>query len=91
MDGKLVWKTELNGTFCESSPTFQDGFMYVATGTVKESISTCGHMIKITAENGTKVWTAKLPNAPAGSSPAKIGDRVFVCCSNLAIGARTGR
>lgn len=86
MEGKQVWMTTLSGTFCESSPTFQDGFIYVATGIMSNGRSSGGNLYKIKADDGSKVWTARLPNAPATASPTKIGNKVFIFCSNLSIG-----
>lgn len=86
MEGKQVWMTTLSGTFCESSPTFQDGFIYVATGIMSGGSSSGGNLYKIKADDGSKVWIAKLPNAPATASPTKIGNKVFIFCSNLSIG-----
>lgn len=91
MEGKQVWMTTLAGSFCESSPTFQDGYIYVATGIMNAGSSSGGNLYKIRAEDGSKVWTAKLPNAPATASPTKVGNKVFIFCSNLSIGSYDGR
>ena len=91
MEGRQIWMVPLLGSYCETSPTFQDGFLYVATGTMANGNSNGGLLYKIKAEDGTKVWSARLPNAPATASPSKIGKYVYIFCSNLAIGDYDGR
>jgi outer membrane protein assembly factor BamB len=91
MEGKQIWMNNLQGTFCESSPTFQDGFLYIATGSMSGGSSSGGYLHKINADDGQKVWSARLPNAPATASPSKIGNHVFIFCSNLSIGDYDGR
>lgn len=91
MEGKQVWMMTLIGSFCESSPTVQDGYLYIATGLMSGGWSSGGNLYKMDVEDGSKIWVARLPNAPATASPSKIGDKVYIFCSNLSIGDFDGR
>lgn len=91
LKGKIIWKTSLDGTFCESSPTFQNGFLYVATGTMSHGSSSGGYLYKIRQDTGDSVWKASLPDAPATASPSLIGGKVYIACSKLHVGSFDGR
>lgn len=91
MTGKLVWEATLKGSFCESSPTAQNGFIYIATGKMWGSSSDGGYLIKLKQETGETVWIADLPNAPTTASPSVYNNKVYVSCSKLYMGDFDGR
>jgi outer membrane protein assembly factor BamB len=86
MNGKLIWEVQLNGSFCESSPTAQNGFIYVAVGKMWGTNSDGGILYKLNQETGKEVWKAELPNSPTTASPSVYNNRVYIACSKLAIG-----
>ena len=86
MDGKIVWRKNLTGSFCESAPTAQNGVLYVAVGLMSSGSSKGGYLYKLNQETGDQIWRANLPNAPATASPTLIGDKVYISCSNLHVG-----
>jgi outer membrane protein assembly factor BamB len=83
MDGKEVWKIPLEDHFSDSTPTFQDGFIYIATGKLRSYISDGGKLYKFNSDDGSLVWLCELPKTPVLSSPSKIGDKVYIGCSKF--------
>ncbi len=90
-DGKTVWFKGLYGSFCESSPTAQNGFLYIAVGTMSSGNSNGGYVYKLNQETGDEVWRASLPNAPVTASPSVIEGNVIIACSKLRVGDFDGR
>lgn len=91
MNGKLIWEVQLKGSFCESSPTSQNGFIYIGVGKMWGSSSNGGYLFKLNQETGEQVWIADLPNAPTTASPSVYNNKVFITCSKLSIGDFDGR
>ena len=78
-DGKLLWKTKLNGKLRSSSPCLshyyhdQDPCIFMGTYT--------GGMFCLNQLNGTIKWS-KYISRPVMASPATINDKVFFATSN---------
>ncbi len=90
-DGDVVWKKDLSGSSCQSSPTVQNGYIYVATAILSRDNSEGGYLFKLNADNGNTVWRSeKLPDAPVVASPSVVDGRVFIACSRLGIGSFDG-
>ncbi|MCK5743693.1 MAG: PQQ-like beta-propeller repeat protein, partial [Caldisericia bacterium] len=62
-EGDVVWKQKLNGSSSQSTPTVQNGYIYVASTIFAGDSSKGGHLYKLNAETGATVWRTTLPDA----------------------------
>jgi eukaryotic-like serine/threonine-protein kinase len=84
LDGKMIWKTELNGKIRSSSPCLSNDndddcddleFPSVYIGTQS------GNLYRINKDNGAILWSAHL-ESPLLSSPSKIHQHILVGTSD---------
>jgi outer membrane protein assembly factor BamB len=81
IDGKLLWKTKLNGKVRSSTPCLsydevQDSSIFIGTYS--------GGMFCLNQSTGTTRWSKQIPK-PVMSSPATIKDKAFFATSDSKI------
>ncbi len=89
-EGDIVWKQKLKGSSSQSTPTVQNGHIYVASTIFAGDSSKGGHLYKLNAETGATVWRTTLPDAPIVASPSLVEGRVIIACSHIGIGGFDG-
>ncbi|HJT55516.1 MAG TPA: PQQ-binding-like beta-propeller repeat protein [Ktedonobacteraceae bacterium] len=77
IQGKLVWKRQLNPIF--SSPVAGLNMLYIA--------STDGYLYALRQDSGAVVWRVRLDNLLTDATPALEGQVLFVAMHSKAIGA----
>ena len=87
--GDTRWTAGVDDVSLRTSPAVADGTVYVAASSMRTCIpesddcsgTTRGRLYAVDAETGERRWTAGIAT-DTRSSPAVVGDRVYVGCRN---------